>query len=68
MNKHIDPADESVERQKSVSIGLYPSDIDAAKQIKANWKLDSFSQVIRRLIRDAVEALGDSTNNGAKAA
>lgn len=39
------------------NIALYPQDVEAVERLQKIHKLDSFSQVIRRLIRDAEESV-----------
>lgn len=48
-----------VQRRQTVqrNVALYPQDVDAVERLQKLHKLDSFSQVIRRLIRDAEERL-----------
>lgn len=45
------------------NVALYPQDVESVRAIQAHHKLDSFSQAVRRAIRDTVETLNGSTES-----
>lgn len=46
-----------IQRRQTVqkNVALYPIDVEAVERLQEHHKLDSFSQAVRRAIRDAVE-------------
>lgn len=44
-------------KAKTTTVSLYESDIRDVERIRRHFKLDGFSQAVRRCIRDTAEAI-----------
>lgn len=59
-----------IQRRQTVqrNVALYPQDVEAVERLQEHHKLDSFSQAVRRAIRDAAEALVEDAEKAPVAA
>ncbi len=62
MTETVPPYDgrDTRERAATTSVSLYERDLADVERVRAHFKLDGFSQAVRRCIRDTVDAINAS--------